>query len=140
MAQISIPQEHKLTLLKTYVNHFRFVDQLSVSNSLFISQTKFSSPVVYHDFEGFGKLGVISKKLARDYIQLKVFWDNIGSDIDGATVEHIQKMAKALAKLSQEDLRILSCLFFYGLQVLNANERREVRKSLMAIKQLTRFT
>jgi hypothetical protein len=128
MAQILLPRENTLGLLKTYVNSIKYPeDQLSTSNSIFIAQNELNFPFSYKDFEGFGKLGVSSKRLAHDYILVNMFWDIIEPKSMAPVIKEVRKIAQTLSKFSKEDLRILTCLLFYGEKTLGDSEKKRAR-------------
>lgn len=131
MAQILLPREDKLGLLKTYIYNSKLPrDQLTTSNSIFVAQKKLDFPVNYADFSGFGKLGVSSKTLGHDYIHVSLFWDVIEPKQTDPALKQIRDIAKILSKFTKEDLRLLSCLLFYGEKGLCPSERKKARMLL----------
>lgn len=105
-------QPQALCTLKTIAEASGKTDQLSLNNMVFLTQKLFSLISLYHDFKGFGKLGVSSPKLGWDYNLLKDEWEQITLNED-QQLQIIKKLAKeAFSQVSIYDIGLVACLLF----------------------------
>lgn len=112
--------------LKAYLNTFRLKDRRSVNNSIFAGQKIKIVPLIYNDFQGFGKLGVSSFKLNWDYSILNGKRRTFAHKPTKFSKE-FEKAGLFFSKFSSEELRLVSCLFWKNGTSLNLKEKENAK-------------
>ena len=118
----------RLSILKAFLDEFRYADRRSINNGFFIGQCVSKLPEVYTDFRGFGRLGVSSFGLHWDYSNLR---NNFKKDDSlrplAKESENFKKVATALSQCSPDELKLVSLLCF-NESLLNPEEKRLAMK------------
>jgi len=119
-------RKEKIIMLKAYMDSFKKSDRRSVSNSIYLGQVMFELPRNYDDFIGFGKLGVSSYRLHTDYSIIKNNSMELSTEeVLNSVLEKFRKVGGSLSKFSGEELRLVSCLFWYNGTILNEKEKEQ---------------
>lgn len=133
MKEKQVNQTQSLCTLRTLAKESGKRDQLDLNNMVFLTQNLLSTPSLYNDFKGFGKLGVSSPRLGWDYNLLEDDWDTIDA-VENEQLLTIKKLAKLFASLSTADISLLACWLF-DADFLIDEERSKAQTIMSKLKQ-----
>lgn len=108
--------------LQTYISESKLKNRRAINNGIHVSQQIKMVPMVYRDFQSFGKLGVSSFKLNWDYSIINGKSKNLACKPTKST-KAFKKAARFLSKYSDDELRLISCLLWNNGKILSSEER-----------------